>query len=57
MNGKDIKKIRLSLKLSRDDFGKLIAVSKHTIQAWELGRRKPGKPTQKIIKQVEKGEK
>ena len=41
MNGEDLKKIRISLNLTQEEFAKLIGVSKNTIYNYENGSKIP----------------
>jgi len=38
---KDIKRLRLNMKLSQADFASVLHVSPRTLQAWEQGQRHP----------------
>jgi putative transcriptional regulator len=38
---KDIKRVRLNMKLSQADFASVLHVSPRTLQAWEQGQRHP----------------
>lgn len=40
----DVAEVRKKLELSRDDFGRLMGVSKRTVENWEQGRRSPSGP-------------
>ena len=47
-----IRDVRKRMGLNVREFGLLIGVSGRTIEGWEQGRRKPGKPTLLLIKKI-----
>ncbi len=49
----DVKAIRETLGLSREEFAEGISTSKETIKSWELRRRNPTGLTLKILKLIE----
>lgn len=47
-----IREIRKRTGLNAREFGSLIGVSGRTVEGWEQGRRKPGKPALLLIKKI-----
>ena len=47
-----IRETRKRTGLSARGFGSLIGVSGRTVEGWEQGRRKPGKPALLLIKKI-----
>lgn len=45
----DVADIRKNLKLSQAQFATLLDVSKHTLQAWEHGKRSPSGPAKTLL--------
>jgi len=50
----DVKKIRLTLQLSQEEFAHYFGVSKRTIQEWEQGRRVPTSTARNFLRVVER---
>ncbi|MHB8918513.1 MAG: helix-turn-helix domain-containing protein [Desulfocucumaceae bacterium] len=51
---KDIKNIRVKLKLSQSTFAQIVGVSHKTIEAWESGINTPSGPSQRILELLDK---
>lgn len=51
---KDIKNIRVKLKLPQSTFAQIVGVSHKTIEAWESGRNIPNGPSQRILELLDK---
>ena len=47
-----IRETRKRTGLNAREFGSLIGVSGRTVEGWEQGRRKPGKPALLLIKKI-----
>lgn len=47
-----IRETRKRMRLNAREFGSLIGVSGRTVENWEQGRRKPGKPALLLIKKI-----
>ena len=47
-----VRKARKRTGLNTTEFGALVGVSGRTIEGWEQGRRKPGKPALLLIKKI-----
>ena len=45
----NVKKIRTHIKLTQEQFAKLIGASVHAIRHWENGRRKPEGPARRLL--------
>ncbi len=45
----DVKKIRQKLKLSQEQFARLMGISAGTLKNWEQGRRKPDGPARVLL--------
>lgn len=45
----DVKSIRKKLKLSQNQFAKLLGISPATLKNWEQGRRKPDGPARVLL--------
>lgn len=54
MNPDEIRKLRHGLALTREEFGELIGVSRSSVEHYELGTRKPGKPVVMHIERIKK---
>jgi len=52
-SGADVALVRRRRGMSQVQFARLLAVSLKTLQSWEQGRRKPSKPTQRLIQIVD----
>ncbi|MCL6479063.1 MAG: helix-turn-helix domain-containing protein [Peptococcaceae bacterium] len=50
----DVKRIRLSLKLSQSAFAGIVGVSQKTIEAWESGRNIPNGSSQRMLELLDK---
>lgn len=46
----DAKKVRTELKMSQDSFARYMGISKRTLQAWEIGARKPSGPALSLLR-------
>lgn len=49
LSAKQIKALRLSLKLSQSAFASVLGVSKKSVEAWEAGRNIPGGPAMRMM--------
>lgn len=47
-----VRNARKRTGLNAREFGSLIGVSGRTVEGWEQGRRKPGKPALLLIKKI-----
>lgn len=50
----EIRKIRISLKLSQVAFANILGVSKKTVEAWEHGRNTPQGSSLRMLEMLEK---
>lgn len=51
---KDIKNIRVKLKLPQSTFAQIVGVSPKTVEAWESGINIPNGPSQRILELLDK---
>ncbi len=52
MNNQAIKKLRLQLGISQEDFAHLIGVKLMSVSRWELGKGNPGLQAKREIKKL-----
>jgi len=55
MQAKDVKRIRVKLKLSQSEFSGLLKVSLRTLQEWEQGRAAPRSAAVSLLELAESG--
>ncbi|MGH7744290.1 MAG: helix-turn-helix domain-containing protein [Candidatus Dormibacteria bacterium] len=54
MSRKDIRRLRLSLGMTRRRMAELLGVSESTVGMWESGVRSPGGPSRKMLERLAK---
>lgn len=54
MTANDIKKMRLELMVTQEEFGSMFGVSRVTVNNWEKGKYLPSFRVQKLMKEKQK---
>jgi putative transcriptional regulator len=54
LNARQIKALRKNLRVSQPVFAALLNTSTSTVQKWEIGDKKPGGPSLKLLNLIER---
>jgi putative transcriptional regulator len=54
LNARQIKALRKNLRVSQPVFAALLNTSTSTVQKWEIGDKKPGSPSLKLLNLIER---
>lgn len=55
MNAEEIKAFRERLKLTQEEFARIVGVHPVTIRYWESGRTKPNRKENKVLAEIKAG--